>query len=155
MTRRRNAGKSLKRKVGIRNELRTIVVFCEGEGSEPDYVLGLRNLPQVAENSTLSIQLANVHGVPYTLVDNAVTLKRRNPEIDECWCLFDVEWPQHHPRLAEAVNRAREVDGVYVAVSNPCFEVWLPKGDGIPHHRRSRVPKPCPGRSSRQTNQCR
>ncbi|MDR2454959.1 MAG: hypothetical protein LBD51_10715 [Bifidobacteriaceae bacterium] len=34
------AAKTLKRKVAIREELRTIVVFCEGKGSEPDYVTG-------------------------------------------------------------------------------------------------------------------
>lgn len=125
MASRRKTATSLKRKVGIRNERRTVVVFCEGEGSEPDYVSGVRNLPQVSENSTLSIELSEVHGVPYTLVTNAVALKKRDKEVDECWCLFDVEWPKHHPRLSDAMNRARAVPGVRVAVSNPCFEVWL------------------------------
>ena len=52
------------------------MVFCEGKGSEPDCVTGLRSLSEVAENSTLSIEVSSVHGVPYTLVDNAVTLNR-------------------------------------------------------------------------------
>ncbi|MDR1512027.1 MAG: RloB family protein [Propionibacteriaceae bacterium] len=125
MAKRRASGKSLKRKVAVRHERRTIVVFCEGEGSEPDYVTGLRSLPQVSDNAALSIEISDVHGVPYTLVDHAVALKRGDPEVDECWRLFDVEWPQHHPRLADAVSRARDVPGVHVAVSNPCFEVWL------------------------------
>ena len=47
-----------------------------------------------------------------------------NGEIDEVWCIFDVEWPQNHPNLDRAIARARE-QGVRVAVSNPCFELWL------------------------------
>ena len=35
---RRQRGKSLKRKVASRPELRTIVVFTEGKNSEPDYI---------------------------------------------------------------------------------------------------------------------
>ncbi|MCL2850133.1 MAG: RloB family protein [Micrococcales bacterium] len=128
---KRSTGKSLKRKVGVRPELRTVVVFCEGQGSEPDYVTGLVRLPEVSCNAALHIEISDVHGVPYTLVDNAVALKKRDAEeVDECWCLFDVEWPQHHPRLAEAVRRANDIPGVQVAVSNPCFEVWL-----IMHYR--------------------
>ncbi|MDR1266576.1 MAG: RloB family protein [Propionibacteriaceae bacterium] len=128
--RRNRGGKSLKRKVGTRPVKRIIVAFCEGEGSEPDYIKGLQRLPEVAGNAALSIELSDRHGVPYTLVDNAVALKKTDPEVDECWCLFDVEWPQNHPRLSDAIGRADSVAGVYVAVSNPCFEVWL-----IMHHK--------------------
>jgi hypothetical protein len=35
-----------------------------------------------------------------------------------------VEWPVNHPRLKEALDLARR-HGVQVAVSNPCFELWL------------------------------
>ena len=131
MTSRHRGGKSLKRKVGTQKVKRVIVVFCEGEGSEPDYVNGLIQLPEVANNASLNVQLSTQHGVPYTLVDKAVNLKKLDPEVDECWCLFDVEWPQNHPRLQEAVNRANAVEGVHVAVSNPCFEVWL-----LMHYRK-------------------
>ncbi len=45
-------------------------------------------------------------------------------EIDEFWCVFDVEWPRNHPGLKEAVQQARRSD-IQLAVSNPCFELWL------------------------------
>jgi RloB-like protein len=45
-------------------------------------------------------------------------------EIDEFWCVFDVEWPRNHPHLLEAIARA-EADGIKLAISNPCFELWL------------------------------
>ncbi|MCK4177099.1 RloB family protein [Aciditerrimonas ferrireducens] len=48
---------------------------------------------------------------------------------DEIWCVFDVECPEPHPTLREAVQRARQ-EKICLAVSNPCFELWL-----ILHHK--------------------
>ena len=42
----------------------------------------------------------------------------------EYWCVFDVEAPTQHARLHDAVQMARD-NGISVAVSNPCFELWL------------------------------
>jgi hypothetical protein len=38
--------------------------------------------------------------------------------------VFDVEWPKNHPHLKEAIRLAAE-HGIHLAVSNPCFELWL------------------------------
>ncbi len=42
----------------------------------------------------------------------------------EYWCVFDAEAPTPHARLHEAVQMARD-NGIKVAISNPCFELWL------------------------------
>jgi len=123
MMARRRGGKRLTRVVGTRPERRTVLVFCEGEGSEPDYIQALRRLPRVAENTSLSIRLSPRHGVPLSLVNVAID-DLDAPEIDECWCVFDVEWPEHHPHLDEAIQLAEQY-GVKLAISNPCFELWL------------------------------
>jgi hypothetical protein len=120
---RKRGGKSLKRITAKRPELRTIMVFCEGLNSEPDYVKALKKLPHIAENTALDLRIHPEQGVPLTLVTKAMEHKR-DPEIDECWCLFDVEWPQHHPNLHEAVKLAKS-NGINLAISNPCFELWL------------------------------
>lgn len=104
------------------------MVFTEGKNSEPDYVNGLKKLPHIAENVTLNLELRPEHGVPLTLVKLAVAQKQ-DPEVDECWCIFDVEWPKNHPNLNAALSLANS-NGVLLAVSNPCFEVWL-----ILHHQ--------------------
>jgi hypothetical protein len=127
-TRRRQGGKPLRRATGTRSELRTIVVFCEGANSEPDYVNGLKRLPHVLRNTALNIEIHPKQGTPLTLVRMAAE-RKKDPEVDECWCLFDVEWPKHHPNLPEAVDLATRA-GVRLAISNPCFELWL-----ILHHR--------------------
>lgn len=128
MTPRRRQGKSLKRRVGERPVLRTIVVFTEGKNSEPDYINGLRRLPHIAENVSLNIEIRPEHGVPLTLVQLAAE-RQQDSEVDECWCVFDVEWPKHHPNLDRAVSLAQK-SNVSLAISNPCFELWL-----ILHHK--------------------
>jgi RloB-like protein len=120
---RRRTAKSLGRRGGTRQERRTILVFTEGKNSEPDYLRGLKSLSHIASSTSVSIQVALEHAVPLTLVKCAVE-KLKEPEDDECWAIFDVEWPQNHPHLREAIALA-ERNGVRIAVSNPCFEVWL------------------------------
>jgi hypothetical protein len=120
---RRRQAKPLKRVAEKRAELRTVVVFTEGKNSEPDYVNGLKQLTHIAEDVALNLELHPDHGVPLTLVRLAVECKK-DQEVDECWCIFDVEWPKHHPNLNAAVSLARQND-IRLAISNPCFEVWL------------------------------
>ncbi|WDZ86057.1 RloB family protein [Micromonospora cathayae] len=99
------------------------MVFCEGEASEPDYVNALKRLPEVRDNTAVSIEIDPQQGAPITLVQRAV-VRSQDDEVDECWCVFDVEWPQNHPRLMEAVRLA-SAHGIRLAISNPCFELWL------------------------------
>lgn len=99
------------------------MVFCEGSASEPDYIKGLRRLPEIRDSTSITVEIDPEQGVPRTLVQRAVE-RSRDPEIDECWCVFDVEWPKHHPRLPETLELA-EAHGIRLAISNPCFELWL------------------------------
>ncbi|GGM32488.1 MULTISPECIES: RloB family protein [Micromonospora] len=128
MRQRRREAKPLKRKTASRPELRTIVVFCEGKNSEPDYINGLKKLPEIADNTALNLEVHPEQGVPLTLVKMAAD-RLVDPEVEECWCIFDVEWPRNHPNLFDAKQLA-EAKGIGLVISNPCFEVWL-----ILHHR--------------------
>ncbi|MET7999765.1 RloB family protein [Nonomuraea glycinis] len=123
MALRRTKGKDLRRKTAQRPERKTIVVFCEGEASEPDYINGLRRLPEIRANTSINIEIDPEPGVPMTLVKRAVE-RSYDDEVDECWCVFDVEWPHKHPNLERAMLLAEE-SGIRLAVSNPCFELWL------------------------------
>jgi hypothetical protein len=123
MAPRRTRAKDLRRKTASRPERKTVVVFCEGEASEPDYVNALKRLPTVRSNTSINIEVATERGVPLTLVRRAVE-RASDDEVDECWCVFDVEWPLQHPNLDEALRLADE-HGIRLAVSNPCFELWL------------------------------
>ena len=95
----------------------------EGKNSEPDYFRGLKQLPHIRESTAVSVALHPEHGVPLTLVEMAIE-RSADPEIDSCWCVFDVEWPVNHPNLQQAVSLAQR-HGIGTAISNPCFELWL------------------------------
>jgi hypothetical protein len=100
-------------------------VFCEGEGSEPDYINALKRLPEIANHASLRVEIAPRHGAPMTLVRDAMS-RATDGEVDECWCIFDVEWPKHHPNLIAAKQLVRDhKEKVKLAISNPCFELWL------------------------------
>lgn len=126
--RRPHQERPLRRRVEFRTPRRTFLVFCEGTKTEPDYISALRQEPAVRESASVDLRVATSGGVPLTLVNAAAGVRARSSqeqgEIDEVWCLFDVEWPRNHPGLSEARARA-EVSGVRLAISNPCFELWL------------------------------
>lgn len=106
------------------------MVFCEGERTEPEYLDALKRRPSVRDVAAVDLRVETGHGgsVPRTLVTMATEARSKaideEAEIDEFWCVFDVEWPRNHPGLGEAVQQAR-VNGIKLAVSNPCFELWL------------------------------
>ena len=118
-----------RRRVGVRQPRKTLLVFCEGEITEPEYLQALRREPEVREVASIRFRKSTIGlSPPLTLVKEAADAVQRSSEerdeIDEVWCLFDVEWPQNHPNLKQALDVAHR-NNVKVAVSNPCFELWL------------------------------
>jgi hypothetical protein len=127
--RRSTGGRTLKRKVAVRQPRKTLVIFCEGERTEPEYLEALKRKPSVRDVAAVDIRVETSHGgAPLTLVSMAADARGRaiseEAEIDEFWCVFDVEWPVNHPNLKEAIDQAY-YNEIGVAVSNPCFELWL------------------------------
>lgn len=106
-----------------------ILIISEGSVSEPEYFHGLRRL---AETSLVDIEIQGNGETPKTIVERAVLVKRQNARdarragdtsilYDEIWCVFDIDG---HPLVPDALQQAR-ANGLKVAVSNPCFELWL------------------------------
>jgi hypothetical protein len=106
------------------------VVFCEGQKTEPEYLDALKRRPSVRDVAAVDLRVEAGHGgsVPRTLLTMAVEARGRaideEAEIDEFWCVFDVEWPRNHPGLTDAVEQA-SANNINLGVSNPCFELWL------------------------------
>ena len=128
--RRSRAQAPLRRRGPSRSPKRTFLVFCEGRRTEPDYLKALKSEPAVRDLASVDIRIHEdtLGSAPLTLVKAAADARARHgqdqSEIDEVWCLFDVEWPENHPNLKEARALAQR-SNVKVAVSNPCFELWL------------------------------
>lgn len=98
-------------------------VLSEGEVTEPGYFAewARRNRRKVR------LRLDDTGMEPVALVRRARQYlrtrrpRREDPDFDEIWCVFDTD---EHPNLAQAINEAGQ-SGIGVAVSNPCFELWL------------------------------
>ncbi len=106
-----------------------LLIVCEGENTEPEYLEGLARSCRVA---LVEIKIHRKHGVPLSLVQFAKAERDRaakaarmegdpNLRYDSVWCVPDVD---KHPNLPEAKLMAA-ANGIEIVVSNPCFELWL------------------------------
>lgn len=105
---------------------KTIVVFCEGERTEPDY---LESFADAWKNPRIRVEPKGGLGDPKDLVELAKACRdqlrkqaRRDSlrANDEVWCLFDRDC---HERVHDARQQARD-SGIPIGFSNPCFEIW-------------------------------
>jgi RloB-like protein len=126
---RRNRERRPARAEPSRPPRKRILVLCEGQNTEPQYLLGFK---QWCRNPLVRVVVDHEHGVPLTLVQRAKDSKAEadrqaarerddNVAYDEVWCVFDTD---EHPNLDRACQMARDND-IEVALSNPCFELWL------------------------------
>lgn len=128
-TRPPRAGPKHQRRRSTRTENRTFLIYCEGLRTEPDYLEAFKAVPEIRDSASVEIRIdyAKSGQPPMKLVEAAVDgpgIEDEDDEIDEVWCVFDVEWPTNHPKLGEALELAQS-HGIRTAVSNPCFEYWL------------------------------
>lgn len=145
VSRRRHDDRPIGRREPTRDPKRRILIVCEGELTEPGY---FRALQHALRNRRVHVEVARDHGVPMTIVDLAARLRDQAKEEarrqrdenllwDEVWGVFDVD---EHPHI-EAACRFAERNGILIAVSNPCFELWalLHFQDQRAHIERHRV----------------
>ena len=106
-----------------------ILIVTEGEATEPEYLDGFA---RATKNSRVRIKVVGGVGVPKTIVESAKELRIEAEEeargakddnlcYDEVWCVFDFD---DHPNILDAKQMARD-NGIELAMSNPCFELWL------------------------------
>jgi hypothetical protein len=123
--RRRGSGPP-RRRVGSVPVRPQILVFTEGERTEPDYVQAWHR----RFRGLVNVALDRRHGTPLTIVRHAVQAKRddarearggQGQAYDAIWCVFDVD---EHPFMAETAELARAHE-IHVALSNPCIELWF------------------------------
>jgi hypothetical protein len=127
--RRRDDDRSLARRAPTRAPLPLLLVVCEGKVTEPQYLRGFRGAQGA---NTVRLHVETPGGDPRALVERAAELRDEaagraarerdgNLAYDAVWCVFDVD---DHARLPAARDLAERV-GISLAVSNPCFELWL------------------------------
>lgn len=106
------------RRAGVRQAKHTVLVYCGGVRTEPEYLDALR---LEHRNNAVSVRIVAEGADPERLVRRAAGHRNRQPGgFDEVWCVTDVD----EFDLTRAVALARK-ERVSLAVSNPCFELWL------------------------------
>lgn len=119
----------LRRGAPKRQPRKRLLVLCEGKVTEPKY---LNAFKREHRSQLVEVEVVPECGVPKSLVEQAVDRKKRAEKearrysdpyrkYDEVWCVFDVD---NHPNLLEAKQQARD-NGLDLAISNPCFELWI------------------------------
>jgi len=144
MARNRDA---LRRRRPLRAPRPRFLIVCEGIITEKCYFNDVRHV----ERSLIDLQI-EPGGTPKAIVERAVERKREadgkarklkddNQKYEEVWCVFDID---EHPLIAEAKDQAR-ANGIELAISNPCFELWalLHFQDQNAHIARDKVQRLC------------
>ena len=99
------------------------VVICEGEKREPAYF-------EFFDGLTSRIKVRAVGSVegksaPSHLLDNAIDASRKYDlsSDDELWFVIDIDrWINH---IHDIQDQCATKPNWFIALSNPCFEVWL------------------------------
>lgn len=129
MSNARNRKRKPGRQKPFRDPRPIILVVAEGEKTEKQYLEGFW---KACRNPRVSIKVVDEQGVPMTLVRTAKQYKNEaeqeatsekdpNLAFDSVWCVFDIDV---HPDVGSAKEMARD-NGIDLAISNPCFELWL------------------------------
>jgi hypothetical protein len=117
---------NLKRGRPSREPKRRFFLFTEGKNTEPDY---FDELKRRCGDALIAIEIVGDAGVPRTIAETAIKhaakrgRKKRDSyeENDQVWAVFDRD---AHPFVKESVAFCKG-KGVKVALSTPCFEIWL------------------------------
>jgi hypothetical protein len=128
VSKRRLDDRDIRRRGSTRPPKRRILIVCEGRETEPGYFRALR---QELRNPRVEIQI-ETKGASVGAVRKAIRMKEtaeadatrqrdENLRWDQVWNVFDVD---EHPRIDEA-RKLAEAHGIALAISNPCFELWL------------------------------
>ena len=125
--------RKLDRKAGNRPTYSRILMVCEGEETEPNYLEGIRRELRIPTAHWRILPSALGTG-PEKVVAYAEDLARSGAGWDEVYCIFDRD---EHVHYREAIAKAAALDGKikpkgaasplrFIAIpSVPCFELWF------------------------------
>lgn len=113
----------LDRRGPIRNPKTKITIVCEGKVTEPQYFVELAR--HYSSLLAVNLIIERGAGVPLSILKKARELIGSPADdfglSDQVWAVFDRD---EHPQVDRAIDEAHAA-GIFVAFSNPCFELWL------------------------------
>jgi len=136
----RQAARELKRRAAVRQPYDRLLIVCEGEKTEPQYLIEIQQAYRLA-TAHVQILQSQFGTQPQQVLDYALSVFKRGDlargihagEIDRIVLVFDRdEHPSYNATLARAMaqsgklrNDNRAAVPIDVIVSVPCFELWL------------------------------
>ena len=109
-------------------QLRPVLhIFCEGSKTEPNYIEHYKDLFCREKKASIVVEKTD-KTTPVQLVEEAIQ-KKASPSVskdDVYWVVYDRESPiKYDEKLHQEARDKAKANGVHIALSNVCFEVWL------------------------------
>lgn len=114
---RRDRARPKARREAFRDPRPRVLFVTEGRVTEKQYLIGFEKTHELS----VKFETADEHGTPMTLIKVAKAKLDAGADYDDVWCVFDRD---EHPHFESALKEADDA-GLKLAVSNPCFELWL------------------------------
>ncbi len=124
--RKARQAKAHRRKIASRAPYERVLIICEGEKTEPNYLKGIRK--------AFMLHPANVviadkkHGLdPKGLVCYAIEEYKKDPDFNRVYCVFDKDKHTSYDAALDQVGATRLKGGakLLAITSVPCFEFWI------------------------------
>lgn len=126
---------------GTRKPKRKLYIYCEGEKTEPNYIEGyIRKINDRALRDVVKVQPTKKN-TPAQLVNEAIEHKKTGSALadDVFWVVYDRESvAKYSDGLHDKAFKKAKDNGVNIALSNVCFELWL-----LLHFKDSSAPYTC------------
>jgi len=113
----------LRRRGPQREPYLTVLIVCEGERTEVEYLKGLCRAHRL---SSANITVVGRGTDPVSVVRFAIEKAQREGGWDRVYCVFDRDRHANYARAIENLNRA-DLGGTQFqgGITNPCFEFWI------------------------------
>lgn len=118
--------RAFRRPAPTRAQYDVVLIVCEGEKTEPEYLKGLR---RACELNPANIEILAADGNdPVSIVREAIdAFRNASGEFDRVFCVFDRDG---HLNYREALDRVTRSTlgrrGILTAITSvPCFEIWV------------------------------
>lgn len=116
----------IRRQAGFR-DARLFIVATEGARTEPQYIAHLKLQGWIDRSRVIVEVIPTQDGTssPNHVIHRLSEAQQRFQALpsDECWLVLDVD--RWGPRLLSEVAQEATQKGYKLAISNPCFELWL------------------------------
>ena len=112
---------------------KTILIVCEGQETERNYLDGLKREETVSEVFAITV-VPGRGGSRSQIIERAINQKAQRGEMDVVLCVFDTESLETTQAKEDLAAARQEADrnNITLYMSNPAFEVWF-----LAHFRRT------------------